>query len=151
MNTKKIKDFKEQKYMELKINIDETMFKDVLEKELKAFSSEELHEIIRECIVEALKTDGSLRSLFIKPKRYSYDLDEASEVLFEAAKNIDLSPAYEEIQKMMISELKTNYNKLLENIMMKTMVEGLCNEWNFRSNLHSAIDEVLRMRANPNH
>lgn len=136
--------------MELKINIDETMFKDVLEKELKAFSSEELHEIIRECIVEALKTDGSLRSLFIKPKRYSYDSDQASEVLFEAAKNIDLSPAYEEIQKMMITELKTNYNKLLENIMMKTMVEGLCSEWNFRSNLYSAIDEILRMRANPN-
>lgn len=136
--------------MELKINIDETMFKDVLEKELKAFSSEELHEIIRECIVEALKTDGSLRSLFIKPKRYSYETDEASKVLYEAAKNIDLSPAYEEIQEMMITELKLNYSKLLQNIMMKTMVDGLCNDWNFRSNLQSAIDEVLIMRANPN-
>ena len=136
--------------MELKINIDETMFKDVLEKELKAFSSEELHEIIRECIVEALKTDGSLRSLFIKPKRYSYETDEASQVLYEAAKNIDLSPAYEEIQEMMITELKSNYSKLLQNIMMKTMVDGLCNNWNFRSNLQSAIDEVLMMRANPN-
>jgi hypothetical protein len=136
--------------MELKINIDETMFKDVLEKELKAFSSEELHEIIRECIVEALKTDGTLRSLFIKPKRYSYESDEASQVLFEAAKNIDLSPAYEEIQEMMITELKKNYDKLLQNIMLKTMVDGLCNDWNFRSNLHSAVDEVLRMRANPN-
>ena len=136
--------------MELKINIDETMFKDVLEKELKAFSSEELHEIIRECIVEALKTDGSLRSLFIKPKRYSYETDEASQVLYEAEKNIDLSPAYEEIQEMMITELKSNYTKLLQNIMMKTMVDGLCNDWNFRSNLQSAIDKVLTMRANPN-
>lgn len=136
--------------MELKINIDETMFKDVIEKELKAFSSEELHEIIRECIIEALKTDGSLRSLFIKPKRYSYESDEASQILFAAAKNIDLSPAYEEIQEMMISELKANYSKLLQNIMMKTMVNGLCDDWNFRSNLQQAIDEVLIARANPN-
>ena len=136
--------------MELKINIDETMFKDVLEKELRAFSSEELHEIIRECIVEALKTDGTLRSLFIKPKRYSYESDEASQVLFEAAKNINLSPAYEEIQEMMITELKKNYDKLLQNIMLKTMVDGLCNDWNFRSNLESAVNDVLIQRANPN-
>lgn len=136
--------------MELKISIDETMFKDVLEKELKAFSSEELHEIIRECIVEALKTDNSLRSLFIKPKRYSYELDEASQVLIEAAKNIDLSPAYEEIQNMMITELKTNYSKLLQNIMMKTMVDGLCSDFGFRSSLESAVNEILISRANPN-
>ncbi len=136
--------------MELKINIDETMFKDVLEKELKAFSSEELHEIIRECIVEALKTDGTLRSLFIKPKRYSYESDEASQILFEAAKNINLSPAYEEIQEMMIAELKKNYDKLLQNVMLKTMVDGLCNDWNFRSNLELAVNNVLTQRANSN-
>lgn len=136
--------------MELKINIDETMFKDVLEKELKAFSSEELHKIIRECIIEALKTDGSIRNLFIKPKRFSYELDEASQVLIEAAKNINLSPAYEEIQEMMITELKTNYSKLLQNIMMKTMVDGLCDDWGFRRNLQCALDEILSMRANQN-
>lgn len=136
--------------MELKINIDETMFKDVLEKELKAFSSDELHEIIRECIVEALKTNNSLRSLFIKPKRYSYESDEPSQILIEAAKNINLSPAYEEIQEMMVTELRTNYNKLLQNLMLKVMVDGLCNHWDFRQNLESAVNEILISRANPN-
>ncbi len=136
--------------MELKINIDETMFKDVIEKELEAFSTEELHEIIRQCIVEALKTDNTLKGLFIKPKRYAYETDEASAVLFEAAKNIDLSPAYEEIQNMMITELKTNYEKLLQKVMLQTMVDGLCNGWNFRQNLESAIDGILISRANQN-
>ena len=135
--------------MELKINIDETMFKDVLEKELKAFSSEELHEIIRECIVEALKTDGSLKNLFIKPKRYSYESDEPTQVLFEAAKNIDLSPAYEEIKEKMISELKTNYSELLQKIMLKTMVDGLCNTYSFRSNVEDSISEILTRMHNP--
>ena len=134
--------------MELKINIDETMFKDVIEKELNAFSKEELHEIVRECIVEALKTDGTLKSLFVKPKRYTYDHDEASDVLFEAAKNINLSPAYEEIQDMMVAELKANYSKLLQNIMMKTMVDGLCSDWNFRENLMSAVNEIMAIREN---
>ena len=134
--------------MELKINIDETMFKDVLEKELKAFSSEELHEIIRECIIEALKNNDVLKGLFVKPNRYSYSSNEPTEVLFVAAKNIDLSPAYEEIQKMMIAELKMNYSDMLERIMMKTMVDGLCSDWGFRNNLESAICEIMARRAN---
>jgi hypothetical protein len=134
--------------MELKINIDETMFKDVIEKELKAFSREELHEIIRECIVEALKTDGTLKSLFVKPKRYSYDSDEATQLLFEAARNINLSPAYEGVQEMMISELKNNYDKLLQNVMLTTMIDGLCDNWNFKNNLQSAVNEILVRRAN---
>lgn len=135
--------------MELKINIDETMFKDVLEKELKAFSSEELHEIIRECIVEALRNDSTIKGLFVKPKMYSYSPDEPTQVLFEAAKNIDLSPAYEEIKEKMISELKTNYSELLQKIMLKTMVDGLCNTYSFRSNLECSIGEILTRMHNP--
>ena len=134
--------------MELKINIDETMFKDVIEKELKAFSSEELHEIIRECIVEALKTDGMLKGLFVKPKTYSYSSDEPTQVLFEAAKKIDLSPAYKEIQEIMITELKTNYKKLLENIMMKVMINGLCDDYNFKNNLEDAMISIMNGERN---
>ena len=134
--------------MELKINIDETMFKDVIEKELNAFSKEELHEIIRECIAEALKTNGSFKNLFIKPKRYSYDLDEPSQVLIEAAKSINLSSAYEEIQEMMITELKTNYTKLLQNVMLQVMVNGLCDNWAFRQNLEDAMTRILVRREN---
>ena len=134
--------------MELKINIDETMFKDVIEKELNAFSKEELHEIIRECIAEALKTNDRFKSLFIKPKRYSYDLDEPSQVLIEAAKSINLSSAYEEIQEMMITELKTNYTKLLQNVMLQVMINGLCDNWAFRQNLEDTMTHILACRAN---
>ena len=134
--------------MELKINVDETMFKDVIEKELKAFSSEELHEIIRECIAEALRNNNILKGLFIKPKTHSYSSDEPTQVLLEAAKSIDLSPAYEEIQKMMITELKMNYSELLQRIMMKTMVDGLCNDWGFRNNLESAVHEIMIRKSN---
>lgn len=130
--------------MELKINIDETMFKDVIEKELKAFSSEELHEIIRECIVETLKTDDVIKGLFVKPKTYSYSSDEPTQLLFEAAKSIDLSPACKEIQEKMIAELKTNYRKILENVMMNIMIDGLCDSYNFRSNLKDAVFSIIR-------
>lgn len=132
--------------MELKINIDETMFKDVIEKELKAFSREELHEIIREFIIEALKTDSVLKRLFVEEKRNSYGSfshNEPSSVVIEAAKNIDLSPAYKEVQEMMINELKTNYQTILQNIMLKTIINGLCSDGNFRNNVESAVYDIL--------
>lgn len=137
--------------MEIKINVDETKFKDVIENELNAFSKEELHDIIRECIIEALHNDNTLKCLFTNPEKDcwgSYKFDKPSEVMIEAAKSIDLSPAYEEVQNMMITELKENYSKLLQNIMMKTMVDGLCNDWNFRTNLESTIHEVMMARSN---
>lgn len=49
---------------------------------------------------------------------------------------------------MMITELKMNYSELLQRIMMKTMVDGLCGDWGFRSNLESAIHEIMARRTN---
>lgn len=136
--------------MELKITIDETKFKDVIEKELNAFSSEELHEIIRECIVEALKNDDALKGLFIKPKTYSYEKDEPTQVLIEAARSIDLSNAYKEIQDKMVNELKTNYKDVLQNVMLQTMAEGLCQNYTFQHNLEMIIRDIMLRYSNPN-
>lgn len=136
--------------MELKITIDETKFKDVIEKELNAFSSEELHEIIRECIVEALKNDEALKGLFIKPKTYSYEKDEPTQVLIEAARSIDLSDSYKEIQDKMVNELKTNYKYVLQNIMLQTMADGLCQNYSFQRNLEIVIRDTMLRFSNPN-
>ena len=42
------------------------------------------------------------------------------------------------------------YSKLLQNIMLKVMVDGLYDNWNFRQNLESAIHEILNSIANSN-
>lgn len=132
--------------MELKINIDESMFKDVLEKELAAFSHEELHEIIRQCIVTALRDNETLKGLFVRPKRYSYDSSEPTQIVQQAAAAIDLSPAYDEIRELMIAELKNNHRELLERVMMRSIVAGLCDDWQFRSAMESAVNQVLNQR-----
>lgn len=127
--------------MEIKINVDETRFKDVLEKELEAFSKEELHEIVRECIVESLRNSEDLKSLFIVTRNNGYyNLQEPSEVIIEAAKSIDLSPAYKEIQDKMISTLKNNHRQLLVSVLSKCIVNGLMNDNDFRASFR---DETL--------
>ena len=131
--------------MELKINVDETMFKEVIEKELEAFSKEELHEIIRNCIIEALKTDGIFKELFVGPNysSYSYDKNRPTQLVKEAAKSIDLSPAYKEIQDLMINDLKNNYHTMLENVMLSTMAQGLCDDWNFKNTLENQMRKII--------
>lgn len=136
--------------MELKINVDETMFKEVIEKELEAFSKEELHEIIRNCIIEALKTDGMFKRLFVEPNysSYSYCKEQPTQLLRDAAKSIDLSPAYKEIQELMINDLKNNYHKMLENVMLSIMAQGLCYDWNFKNTLEDKMREIIRTNNN---
>lgn len=131
--------------MELKINVDETMFKEVIEKELEAFSKEELHEIIRNCMIEALKTDGMFKELFVEPNysSYSYNKNQPTQLLKDAAKSIDLSPAYKEIQDLMINDLKNNYHTMLENVMLSTMAQGLCNDWNFKNTLENQMRKII--------
>ncbi len=130
--------------MEIKINVDETRFKDVLEKELEAFSKEELHEIVRECIVESLRNSEDLKSLFIVMRNNGYyNVQEPSEVMIEAAKSIDLSPAYKEIQDKMISTLKNNHHELLVSVLSKCIVNGLMNDGDFIERLRGETQCML--------
>lgn len=135
--------------MEIKINVDETMFKDVLENELKAFSKEELHEIVRECIVEALRNDTMLKNIFITPEKDywgNYQYSKPSEVMIEAARSIDLSPAYTEIKDEMIAALKKDYHGVLERAMSGLIIDGIANDYEFRNRMERIVSETLCRR-----
>ena len=135
--------------MEIKINVDETMFKDVLENELNAFSKEELHEIVRECIVEALRNDITLKNIFITPEKDywgNYTYTKPSEVMMEAARSIDLSPAYTEIKDEMIATLKKDYHGVLERAMSGLIINGIANDYEFRDRIERVVSETLYRR-----
>lgn len=137
--------------MEIKINVDEVKFKDVIENELKAFSKEELHEIIRECIVEALHNDAMLRNIFIIPEKDywgNYKYEKPSQVMLDAARSIDLSPAYTEIKDKMIDTLKNNYHQILENAMLGMILNGISNDYDFQSRMNASIQEVIMSNRN---
>ena len=55
--------------MKIEINIDETRFKDVLDKELEAFSKEELHDIIAKGMHEYIVNDEIMKSLLRQVSR----------------------------------------------------------------------------------
>lgn len=132
--------------MEIKINVDEVKFKDVIENELNAFSKEELHEIIRECIIEALHNDTVLKNIFITPEKDywgNYKYEKPSQVMIDAARSIDLSPAYTEIKDKMIETLKKDYHSILENAMLGMILNGISNDYDFQSKMNASIQEAI--------
>lgn len=132
--------------MEIKINVDELKFKDVLEKELNAFSKEELHEIIRECICEYFRNTDTdiIKNLFTERSSYYDSSRVPGKVLHEAARTLNLAPAFEEIQTLMINHLKDNYQDVMQKAMLDVMINGIC----YNNGFAEAVRETLyRIRA----
>ena len=131
--------------MEIKINVDETMFKDIIDKELKAFSKEELHEITRECIIEVFRNDKKIVRLFLDTSDWS-GRDRPSDLLVSAANKIDLSPAFKEIQEDMIATLKNNYKEVLEHAMLRAIRANFASSHEFHTVMEQTINDILNIR-----
>lgn len=69
--------------MEITINVDETKFKDVLENELKAFDKDELHEILKSCIVEFFNNDENIKKMFLYEKYETWGYGQNAEKHFK--------------------------------------------------------------------
>lgn len=143
--------------MEVKIDVDETMFKDVIEKELKAFSKEEVHQIVREMIIEYLKTDGVMQSFFLKRNTkvdyYGRNIGDdmiAGPLLVDAVKTMNLSEAFKDVEETMIKEIKDNHKEILEDIMLKTITKALTSDYDFQNTLANSIECILIARNNNN-
>ena len=118
--------------MELKINIDESRFKDVLENELQAFSKEELHEIIR----KGKEKNGWHNGEY-----------EANDLLKEAARTINFDKAFDSLQKEVVDYVMNNHAEIVRDLVYNTFLEGLSSTFfynsNFRNNLQANIAQYI--------
>lgn len=130
--------------MEVKIVVDETKFKEILENELAAFSKEELHEIIRECIIDTFKNPEFIERIFIT-KGY-YGNESPSDLLQSAVNNIDLSPAFKELADSMSEYLKENHKEVLEDVMIKYMIDGIGRNGYFNNAMRDTVQQILAER-----
>ena len=122
--------------MKLEINVDETMFKDVLEKELKAFSEEELHEILKGCIVEFFKNNDNIKKMFLEEKYDTYGWGSSSEKRFKGYEptgllnrivqnQFDYQEPYEEVKASLLEFCKKDDN--LKDIMKGMIADAFQN------------------------
>ena len=137
--------------MELKIDIDETKFKDVIEKELGAFTKEELHDIIKDCIVKAFNSEEIFKSFFVKQEEVGYYKElkiTPGPLLVEAANSIDLTNECKDIADTLIKTLKENHKELIVDLLLRLILNGISNDYDFQNKLKSSIDFIVRNSYN---
>ena len=123
--------------MKLEINVDETMFKDILEKELEAFSKEELHEILKSCIIEFFNNNDNIKKMFLEEKKNFWGEQQGYEptgLLNSIVRdNFKCDEPFKEIESALVEYCKKDdtLKKILKEMIAETFKKYFTNTfWN---------------------
>ena len=140
--------------MEIKINIDESKFQEVLEKELGAFTQEELHSIIKDAIREYLNKEEVLKNLI---NRQETDLwgcvVKGTSTMEKFVNNVDLSDVFAESKekiKQIISDdetLKKAAVEILANLFKDRFMTAFTQDYRFLEALSNRVACILTEKS----
>ena len=130
--------------MEIKINVDESMFKGVLEKELLALTPDQIKELVMECIQEFFRKDdyANVENILVHGCKDTYAWGNERKLTAFAEKlieQLDFS-GLQDVADKSVEYLKDNCNTLMQKIVMDMILKSLTNEYSF----HRSVEEVVR-------
>lgn len=109
--------------MNITINVDETQFKEILDKELP---KEDLQEIIKQTFSQYILSNPEfVKNLFVKESPYSYHKYDPTPLMENIVKRIDFSKECEEVVQALKNELISNSREILEQLMLKTIARSM--------------------------
>lgn len=109
--------------MNITIQIDETQFKDILDKELKDMPKEQLQEIIKQAFTQFFITNPkAVQGLFFNENPYGYK-KEPTPLLKSIIDNINFDEECDEILTVLKDEFKGNAREIIESVMLKAMAK----------------------------
>ena len=140
--------------MEIKINIDESKFQEVLEKELGAFTQEELHSIMKNAIREYLNKEEVLDKLINQQETDRWGCTvRGSSTLEKFVNNVDLSDVFAE-PKERIKEIISNDETLkkaaveiLANLFKDRFMTAFTQDYKFMEELANRVAYTLSSRS----
>ena len=140
--------------MEIKINIDESKFQEVLEKELGAFTQEELHSIMKDAIREYLNKEEVLKSIINQQETDRWGSPvRGTSTMDKFVNNVDLSDVFAEPKekiKQIISEdetLKKAAVEILANLFKTRFMNAFTQDYNFMEELSNRVAYTLSQRS----
>ena len=140
--------------MEIKINIDESKFQEVLEKELGAFTQEELHSIIKDAIREYLNNEEVLKSLINRQETDRWGSPvRGTSTMDKFVNNVDLSDVFAEPKekiKQIISDdetLKKAAVEILANLFKDRFMTAFTQDYRFIEELSDRVAATLTQRG----
>ena len=111
--------------MELKINVDETKFGELINDELSNFTKEEIHEICRDGLIKIMSNQDTLRDILPKKTDYWSNTVNLEYLMKNAIEKIDLSPLFADFQDMARKFIEENHKTLIMDIMRHALIDGL--------------------------
>lgn len=114
--------------MNITISIDETQFKEILDKELKELPKEDLQDIIKQTFSQyMLSNPNIIKNLFVNESSYPYYTCSPTDLMKDIIKGIDLSKECEEVVKALKEELIGHSREIFESLMLKAMAKTMFN------------------------
>ena len=140
--------------MEIKINIDESKFQEVLEKELGAFTQEELHSIMKDAIREYLNKEEVLKNLINQQETDCWGcVIEGTSTMEKFINNVDLSDVFAEPKekiKQIISDdetLKKAAVEILANLFKDRFMTAFTQDYRFLDVLSDRVACILTEKS----
>lgn len=137
--------------MQVTINVDETMFAEVIDKELKALSSDAIKEIILTAVGEYLRQSNykHTEELIFKNPSTNYYSKEFTPLVDRMVKSADYSGLQDIVDKC-IEEVKSNYEHLLVKAISAAIIGGLSYDYQFSEAVRREVMAVLDAKENQN-
>lgn len=137
--------------MQVTINVDDSMFAEVIDKELKALSSDDLKKIILEVISEYFRQDNykHTEELIFKNSSSVYYNKEFTPLMTQMVKSADYSGLQDIVDKC-IEEVKSNYEHLLVKAISASIIDGLTYDYQFSQAVRREVMAVLDAKENQN-
>lgn len=130
------------------------MFKDVLEDELKAFSKDEIHNIIHEALKKYLEESEVIESLLIQKVSNGYYSSnsyrkEATPLLKEAVKTMDIQKDCEEIKDKLVEIIKNDSENIIKELISEAISKQLSQIMASSYELNEIIHTSIMRAMNP--
>ena len=110
--------------MKLNIEVESGSFEKLIKEGIENLPKEELNEILKQVIAESFSKNPDLHGALIEVEGDYYNKRTKLGPLAEAAvKNIDFGPVLDEIKKKMLDDLKDNYREILENAILRCLLD----------------------------
>ena len=141
--------------MEIKININESKLQEILEKELGAFTQEELHSIMKDALKEYFSKEEILKNIVNQREidRWGCTVKGTS-AMEKFVSNVDLSDVFAEPKekiKQIISEnetLKKAAVEILANMFKDRFMTAFTQDYKFTEALSNRVAYTLTQKGN---
>lgn len=137
--------------MEIKIDLNEERFSQLLTDELQKFTPDEVHQIIGEGMRKYLENSDNFKEVFVKTHedRWGYKNDSYTPLVEQVIKKIDFSPIFLDIQNKILDYFKNDENimriakNVLGEIIIKGLTKSLFSDEGFRGELVGEIRQNI--------